>query len=469
MPSGSYYISMTASAIIQRSRDLADLKNAKFIGHSDELASLRESYRDIYAVVTESNDDYFIEETIVTLGPALSVGDNEWAIPLPADFYKLRSVDTRGADMWINVDKYPLSGRNYGAGNLMYRFRGDTLHVIGSPGSAAGGQVRIRYYPPAASLSVPADPLPIATATTTAKTPAQIAALTSAFYVADRNIMLYMDGLNLVAEDMNAQTLTTLYVAATAISFIRYYRGVLYFVRGAQIYAVASTLTAVVVPVLVAGPANVANLEVWDQFLWYFETGGNSYQKPTSGGAAVNLGAFASSNISKYGAAYLYRDAGGVVNYAGAIPTGITADALTTDSAGNVYTRETHAIHKRTLSTGYAILTDYTLYTDAGYMGPWATDWASPASGWLPVSGFQHSLLEALSDAEDSDIDYPLNLVPEICAYQAAIDYKRKGGFDPTVLMARLAELRTRLDETIKRDSYQPERINQYYIPRGPW
>lgn len=460
---------MTASNIIQRARDLSDLKNSKFIAHSDELASLRESYRDIYSSVTESNDDYFVEELIYTLSSTYLIGSNEWALPLPPDFYKLRSVDTRGADMWINVDKYAMSGRNYGAGNLAYRFRGDTLNVIGSPGSAAGGQVRIRYYPPAATLNVPAASISIADAVATAKTPAAIAALTQSFYVADRNIMLYMDGLNLVAEDLNAKTLTTLYVAATAVTFIRYYRGVLYFVRNATIYAIASTLTAVVVPVAVAGPANVANLEVWDQNLWYYETAGNSYKKPTSGGAAVNLGAFASSNICKYGAAYLYRDAGGLVNYAGAISTGVTADFMTTDPAGNVYTREGQELHKRTLSIAYATVTNYTLYDDAGYCGPWADDWANPSNGWLPVAGFQHASLVALSDLEDSEIDYPLNLVPEICAYQSAIDYKRKAQGDPMVLMARLQELRLRLEETIKRDAYQPERVNQFYTPRGPW
>ncbi len=451
---------MRCSDIVKRGRQVADLQNAQFIIRDDEVGSLNESWRDIYALLCENDDDYFVTEAILTLSTFYLTATNEWTIPLPADFFKLRSLDFKGNENWRVIDKTPLSGRNEGAGDLQYRIANNNLVLVGNNTISASGQIRLKYYPAVETLSVP-DREKMGGYDLTL---AQKAGITWPIYDAPSNTIVYLYAGDIVAESLSALTRVTLCAAAGA-SYIRYYRGTLYYVSAAgQIMSAASDLTAAVIPAAIVGPANVVSLEVWDQFLYYCEhpAGYNTYKKSVLGGAAVLLGAYESYNISKYAGGFLYRDGAGAIVYSGggtaAIPAPVSG--LTTDPDGNVYALNGNSIAKYQLTTALAIAHSWTLDTDANALGPWN-------GYYLPTVGFQAASVSAISSYEDTTFTYPTNLLPEIISFQCGADFLVKQKGDPSALMARRNEKLAEFLKYSKRDSYEVERINQYYTPRG--
>ena len=102
---------MLASEIILRARHVADLPSSEFIDHNDELASLNESWKDIYAALLDNDDDYSVTETTLTLGPTFAVAGatNEYLLPLPTDCDRIRYVDYRGTMDWLPMSKFNLS------------------------------------------------------------------------------------------------------------------------------------------------------------------------------------------------------------------------------------------------------------------------------------------------------------------------------------------------------------------------
>jgi hypothetical protein len=86
----------------------------------------------------------------------------------------------------------------------------------------------------------------------------------------------------------------------------------------------------------------------------------------------------------------------------------------------------------------------------------------------LPLITRERSLLLALDVTINYNFDYPNNLVPEIMAHRAAIDFRAKGQKDTTELKARLAELWERFRSSIKRDEYEVTRIKNAYA-WGPY
>jgi hypothetical protein len=151
---------MTASEIIARGRSLSDLPNSQFVSHQDEVQSVNESWKDLYqSLLEQGDDDYFVNQVIVNLTPAMSVGENEWEVPLPADFYKLRYIDYRGAMRWEQMDKFPLSMRDYNPMEPYYRLKNDILWIVGATTLSTSLQIRIAYFPPPDTITAPQNDL----------------------------------------------------------------------------------------------------------------------------------------------------------------------------------------------------------------------------------------------------------------------------------------------------------------------
>jgi hypothetical protein len=85
----------------------------------------------------------------------------------------------------------------------------------------------------------------------------------------------------------------------------------------------------------------------------------------------------------------------------------------------------------------------------------------------IPLITKESQKLLAVSSFVDSDITYPANIIPEIIAFQAAIDFKTKLGMDFAGLKLRLGDpdlvpatgLWASFKSLVKRDDYEPERI----------
>jgi hypothetical protein len=117
--------------------------------------------------------------------------------------------------------------------------------------------------------------------------------------------------------------------------------------------------------------------------------------------------------------------------------------------------------------------------TNAADIGQAVVDIAqSPITTIVPVLKTGYGQLLGIDATVDYNFSFPNNLVPEIMAYQSAVDYRAKQKQDTTELKMRLGHptggegpsigLWQRFETSIKRDEYQPNRIRNAY-PRGDY
>jgi hypothetical protein len=71
--------------------------------------------------------------------------------------------------------------------------------------------------------------------------------------------------------------------------------------------------------------------------------------------------------------------------------------------------------------------------------------------------------LQGFDTSVDYDFSYPNNLVPEIMAYQSAIDYRAKQNQDTDELKEKLAAKWQTFSSMIRRDDYLPTRMRNAY------
>ena len=217
-------LEMTSTQIIARARSLADLPDSQFVSYDDEIQSLNESWKDLYESLLEQGDnDFFVNQITVIITPAMSVGTNEWEIPLPEDFYKLRYVDYRGATLWTEMDKFPLSMRDYNPMEPYYRLKNNRLWVIGSQALSTSLTLRIAYFPPPVAITEPKPTLVFGTALT----PAALALATQPFFINANTVMLYVSGNDIWGESLPLRSTVKLLTGVTPLR-PTYYKGFLY-------------------------------------------------------------------------------------------------------------------------------------------------------------------------------------------------------------------------------------------------
>jgi len=445
---------MFASEIIARAKGLADLQSTDFITYNDKISSLREGYRDIYAEITESSDDYFLNEVILDILPAYLVPSGnlwEYEIPLPEDFYKSRYLDYSYMGAWQPIQKFPLSMKDFNPGQPYYRWRASKLWLIG--GFNTGGTVRLGYYPPPELLSTP-DTAKNYLATLPAYDGTRIS---SPVYIEQAQNYMYIEapGTNYIikTESKTTGVNTTLYTSATLIKNLVYYKGYIYFINSAgNILKGSTTLLATVVPAAITATADIVSFTINNDVI-YYTTATETKTCTLAGGSVVVLAATVQNWYTFLGTDPVFIT-GNVLTVGGVT---ITSDAVSCSCDGVYiyYQNLTGDLIKVKLGAAFVVDDSWILSEKTTFSG-------SVSAVFIPVV-IDQLLFQAISSAHDTDLSYPVNLVPEMMAYQSAIDYRRKQNADPSLLKARLQELWLTFKEAIVRDSYKNERIGNVY------
>lgn len=155
-------MSITLAQLKSQARDRADMANSQFVSDSELVNYINGSIAELHDLLIAAYDnDYFITEyTFSTVS-----GTDSYA--LPADFYKLRAVDSRvGADQWFTLQPFNFNERNsknellsylaYG-NNFRYRIMGSDL--VFSPVPQGVYNIKLWYIPVATKLSSDSDTL----------------------------------------------------------------------------------------------------------------------------------------------------------------------------------------------------------------------------------------------------------------------------------------------------------------------
>jgi len=106
------------------------MKASNFITQTDWLDFFNEAWTELYDILIESSDNYFVAETYITLLPS---GGTDY--DLPTDFYKLYNADLEinaASNTFCTIRRFTEAERN---------------NTIGNVSSLPNGRVRLRYYP----------------------------------------------------------------------------------------------------------------------------------------------------------------------------------------------------------------------------------------------------------------------------------------------------------------------------------
>ena len=457
-------------------RSLANLSTSKAISQDDEDKSFNASWKDLYARMLESNDDYFTKTVQIALTTPMLVGTFEWLVPMPSDFYQLRTAEYQDGTtngQWIPLEKFPLSSRtDQGIADPGYRMDNSNLWIKGQGIST----IRIKYYPPPAQLTHPQPDLQYGTS----YAPNAFPLITSPAYAAWKNTGLYIySAQNIVEESIDSNSVVTpvtLYAVGANVSNLVYYKGYLYWLQAGSIKRAPTDL---VTPFLVGvvttpiGTGTVTSFSVFMNKLYYTDAGSMKSANLDGTGSALLLAA-AGSWLSLAGGIVFYIDGAANLKAIGGGTLIIGTAAACTSDGTNLYMLDTlNQLHLLTLS-GSALGSDTIIRTDVLTIGPWA-------GSRTPCLTGEAQTLIADDSTVDSNITYPANVVLEIMSYQAAIDFRTKigGEFDFGPLFARLGHptgangkatgLWARFESSVRRDSYKAVRVSNSRRVAGNW
>ena len=493
-------MNFTASGIIKRAFGVSNLVNTTIITQNDKVNSLNESYRDIYQLLLDSDDDYYLTEIVIQLTPAMvnpnSTGQYiEYNVPLPADVSRLRYVDYQGGTQWMPMDKYPISMKDLSPGNPMYRWRNDGLNIIGGGTGNNLSTIRVGYYPTSATLTLPEPDLAVGATLTLAQKTALVSPVFTDTYVTGGNInqaagslgrVVYYNGTSIVVEDEDLGTVTTLFTGA-AITRVVYYQGWIFYLQSGSLYKFQSDLMSVGTPVLVVTPGTApdrfsiltpsmvntpANYN--PPYLLWVSDGSTTMSIYTTAGVLVNTSATGYRSFFNYlGNFYAVTTAGALLRFdgttfaaaSGVTITGIPVLQFAHSDGLSIYatipfTTEIHqlAVAAGVGSSNQVIRGDCNISTTFNVY-----------NGKLTYQKIDQTYVCA-SLVVDSVISYPNNLAPEMIEFQCAIDFLAKQQADTTEVKDRFKALFKRYQDSVKRDDYQVERVkNDYSSQNARW
>lgn len=154
---------LTLAQLRTRSRERADMVNSTFITDSELNGYINYSYKALYDLLVEANEDYNLTSGNLTI----SSGNT---IALPADFYKLRGVDdlSYGTTSPRTCRKFNWNERNkfqpetlasadrlYEYSEVQYRIVGNTLFI--EPEESAVRSYKLWYIPTLPTLTADGD------------------------------------------------------------------------------------------------------------------------------------------------------------------------------------------------------------------------------------------------------------------------------------------------------------------------
>ena len=155
-------MTVTLSTLKSRARQAADMENSAFIGDTELTNMINASYMELYDLIVDVHEDYYVTSTTFTLTTA-SAG----VYALPADFYKLRGLDYQLGTDYVTVYPFQWPRRNQlnralrstwvGQVEIGYRMMGSNLRI--EPNDSATGNYRLWYIPSLTLLSSDSDTL----------------------------------------------------------------------------------------------------------------------------------------------------------------------------------------------------------------------------------------------------------------------------------------------------------------------
>jgi hypothetical protein len=476
---------VTAIDVRDRARSVADLPNSQLITADDELNSINETYHDVYDWLLQNDDDYFVTETTLTVTASMLSSSNlsgsEYVVPLPADFYRLRYLDYNSNSQWMPINKGALSARDINPAEPTYRIRGAYLWLTGG---LTNYTIRIGYYPVPSNISLPLAPISFGTS----YTPASFSNITCPYYIGLGQTMFYVyGGTAVVCESVSTNTVgspVTIYNTAATVAQMQWYKGYLYWQSGtANIFRGATIGATITATTAVTSTGDVTDFSIYKDTIYYTTT--LAVKSCTLvGGSIASLGPVTGPICPTFiGASVYYVDSSGILRLLGSTATimsavrSIQSDGVVlfiNDTSNNLYYATVTTITLGTLAT---------LSTDVLSCHIPEVQITTPQSAldqtYLPVITRETQQLLALGSAAPFNFTYPNNLFTEVMSYQMAIDFKSKAKQDPSLLVGRLGDrdvgtgcsgLWLRFYQSIKRDDYQPGRINNRYSrPWGLW
>jgi len=480
---------MTATDVRDRARSLADLPNAQIITPDDEINSLNETYHDVYDWILQNDDDYFVTETTIVLTASMqsatNLANNEYVVPLPTDFYKLRYLDYRANNQWQEVDKMPLSARDVSPASPQYRIRGAYLWLIGGMNVSSGYTIRLGYYPTPKGITLPFPTLSFGTS----YSPASFQNITEVFFTNSSQSMIYNYGsTSIYVESIASTTVGTpflLYTSGATVSQMQYYKGYLYLNYSMNIYRAATSLVATIAAFSTLTTSNdVTDYAIFRDTI-YLCTATAVKTANLTGTVTAVLGSLLNGPIrpALIGSSVYYVDSTNNLMLVGATATLISNVSVITTEGTYLYIQDTsNNLYQATVTS-----------TTLGSLATIASDCLSvhipelmittPQSDldqvYLPVITRESPQMLAIGSSAPYEFSYPSVSFTDVMAYQMAIDFKSKAGQDPSMLAGRLGSrdvangctgLWLRLYQSLRRDDYQPSRINhRYQQPWGIW
>lgn len=436
---------MTAQEIIKRARSIADVPNSKYITYDDEKNSLFESYKDMYAKITDSSDDYYVDTAIFNTTNAVRVGEWEYELDLTGyEIYKLRFVNYNMSGNWQTMQKFNTASRNTCPSLPQYRWKGTKLWIIAG---VLPTQIRIDYYPPPKKPSLPDYSYNYAVSQpqyyrTNVSAPQYFSVLNPNLADQTDYLAYAYNGTALVLESVSQNSSKTIFTAASNITKIQYNAGYIYFLSGGNIYRATTDYSSTLVPVALTSTADITDFSVSQNKIFY-SNATESHSSELDGTSDVVLYAFPTVGLCQLDSgSKVYIKAGEL--YVADVATAIPASMCGTDGV-YIYFLQNSVLHK------YVANEDYVLKTNVSYIG-------TPYEGFVSTVDKKYNV-QAISTAEDTVFDYPLNAAYELMAYQCAIDFKSKNNGDPTALQTRLVEIAERFIDQLRRDEYLPERM----------
>jgi len=462
---------MTSTELIERAENLSDLKNSDYINYNDKLSSLNESYKDLYSKITDNNDDYYVNQVVINLDSSMFTAPNEWLVPLPADFYKIRWLDGSQAQsppQWMRIEKFPLSSKNQQS-VPGYRIRGQYLWITQASDLFPIEIIRLGYYPPPVPITYPQDTVYFATEIA----PDNLQYCSNNFYcekfdvtngtiIEQQQNMLYVYyNADTVTWELRCQSISDsqtylLQTLTSAPTSVTYYKGYVYLIMNYDIWRAPTDLINPITLSQLSAYGDVRDFSVFDDQIYYARTS-TTWRSNLDGNNAVLLLNRYTEDIGLIGhgpaATFTYLTSSGGDYYVGSklMASGVLHGV--TDRVNVYCVMSDLTLQKFVLNPDFTVAAQYQLQDEVIYMGNW---W----NGYLSVIDEEDQTLEAVSDQVDFDLVYPDNAAYELIAYQCAIDFMRKQGRDFTAQQARYAELWTRFRDTMMRDEYSHGRIN---------
>lgn len=150
---------MLVSTIITNGQNIADVPNTAFYSPAEALTDAQWAWADVYAILTENNDDYFATELYIPFA-SLTADTNRthmYTYTLPSDFYRLRMLqygNTAGVQTFFPC--YKMTTEDYGRTQNApaYKMIGVNLKIYDPVGYPT---YYMLYYPAAATLTTATD------------------------------------------------------------------------------------------------------------------------------------------------------------------------------------------------------------------------------------------------------------------------------------------------------------------------